>query len=119
MVVWMQAEMQKRKLSYRQLGKLGGSNYQNFQRVIQASVDEIAADTEDAICRAFGLTHDELMLIASGKSSASCPEYDIECEKARALWRWVAYNPNRIAALKAMGYEGVLPPPMHETPKGM
>lgn len=113
LVLWLQAEMQRRKLTYRRLGKDGKTNWQNFQRLIQAGIAEISADMEDSVCMAFGITRDQMRLIAEGKTPAQCPQYDLECEKSRAVWRWIAYDEKRIAVIRAMGYVGDLPDPVH------
>lgn len=117
LVTWMQGELQRRKLSYRAFGQLAGTNFQNVQRVATLGVDFCSPEVEDALCRGFGITKEQLLLIAEGKAPIESARYDVECETARALWRWVAYDARRIAMLRAMGFEGVLPDPVHEKGK--
>lgn len=114
---WMREQIQSRDLSYTELGKRAAINYQNFQQLVQGSTEELTSKMEDAVCRAFGITHEDLYKIVLGKVTSSSPVYNDECEKATALWRWIAYDVKRIDILKALGYGGELPVPTHGSPR--
>lgn len=104
--VWLRAEAQRRNLSYAELARRGATNYQNWQRLLQGKTEEISDEMERAVCSAFNLTLVELLRIANHDHGLSA-EYDTECETARAVWRWIAYDANRIAAiLRAAGVSG-------------
>ena len=117
LMMWVQGELQRRRLSYREFSKIAGVSHQNISRLATGAVSECEAAMEDALCRGFGVTKEQLRLIAEGATPVQCASYDIECEKARAIWRWIAYDANRIAAIRAMGFDGELPEPMKSKPK--
>lgn len=112
---WLRRYMQDNSVSYTELARRAGTNYQNFQRIAQGVTEELTSNMEDSIILACRITKRELYKISEGVNIA--PEYDDQCERALALWRWVAYDEKRIEVIKALGFSGALPPPIHGQPR--
>lgn len=68
---WLHFEFDKKGVTYADLGKMGNTNYQNFQRLLQGRIDEITQVMVDAVCRAFGVTEIQLLEISTGKKTGT------------------------------------------------
>ena len=112
---WLRRYMQEQAVSYSELGRRAGTNYQNFQRIAQGTTEELTSGMEDSIILACRITKQDLYKIIEGVNIT--PEYDDHCERALALWRWVAYDEKRIEVIKALGFSGTLPAPIHGSPR--
>jgi transcriptional regulator with XRE-family HTH domain len=77
---WLQSEFNKRGLTYAELGRRGGTNYQNFQRMLQGISQEIQQDMVDATCAAFNVS--ELQLIQISKTGSPNIEQRIKEDQA-------------------------------------
>ena len=118
--VWLVSEFRRRRLTYKKLAETSNTNYQNFQKLLQGITSNMRPAMVQAVCDGFNITYNELVAIASGKTDASIVPacYDVNCEQALALWRWVAYDATRINVLKGLSFEGALPEPVHGAPDG-
>lgn len=101
---WINTEYERRYSSYSEIARASGTSYKNWADLLQRRRMQITPKMEAAICRAFNVTLKELFMIAEGNETE-----DGETKDARGLWRWLRGNENRLAALRAMGYDGELP----------
>ncbi len=69
---WLQSEFNARGITYAELGRRGGTNYQNFQRLLQGVSAEIQQEMVDAVCAAFNVSEVQLIQIAkTGQNETS------------------------------------------------
>ncbi len=122
---WLIGKIREKGWSWREVGRRAGLTDMTMRRVANGLVNEVESQTEEAICRLFGVSMEELRAIADGQQNArhhvvrECgPEYgknDTDCDKQN-LWAWVAQDHQRSAVLRAMGYAGTLPSPKADQP---
>ncbi len=99
---WLHREFENRKMTYAELGRRGGTSYQNFQRLLQGISAEIQQDMVDATCAAFGVSQLQLLQIAEGKHP------DNHDPELRHLFHWIkqSASPETRAAIFSVARAG-------------
>jgi DNA-binding Xre family transcriptional regulator len=123
--VWLMGKIREKGWSWREVGRRAGLSDMTMRRVATGLVNELESQTEEALCRLFSVSAEELRAIADGQQNARQhvvrergPAYgknDTDCDKQN-LWAWVAQDSQRSAVLRAMGYAGTLPGPKADQP---
>jgi len=103
---WLAEQRHNRRLSFKDMERASGVSHASFSRLYSRNTQRIDDKMVSAICSIFGVSDVELLKIAKGGGEPSTYPQKVSAD---VLWEWIGSNHNRIAALRAMGYDGDLP----------